>query len=458
MVTQCDGALLPGGLGALWAGPELAAVGGATILAALWMGHARAPSRFARSRDTTSSQQDRPPARIKPPVVLLGGEANALSVARDLGRMGVEVYVLSDPESIVPYSRYCRRIDVPSSGDVEQDWATFLLGPGATSLHGAVVLTCSDAGIRVLIRHRDALARLYRLDQSNPAAASAMLDKLTTYRHAVAAGVITPRFWEVETRDDLFRLADQLVFPLLVKPRLSHLFEAHFGRKHLTAHTFDDVLRAFDAAAGAEMEMLLVELIPGGDDRICSYFTYLDERGTPILHFTKRVIRRYPAGMGGATYHITDWNPDLIAPSNRLFDEVGLRGMANIEFKQDPRDGQYKLIECNARFVASNALVSASGVPLAALVYNRITNQPMPELRTYTRGLRQLDPVRDFAAFRELRRDKRITLTGWLKSVLHRQRFPFFSWTDPLPALMRMTKPIRRRVGKFFSTKEATRQ
>ena len=80
--------------------------------------------------------------------------------------------------------------------------------------------------------------------------------------------------------------------------------------------------------------------------------------------------------MGTACYHITDWVPEIVEPSLRLFRHVGLRGLANVEYKLDPRDGRHKLIECNARFTASNCLVSASGVNLAAFVYNRLTGRP----------------------------------------------------------------------------------
>ena len=65
---------------------------------------------------------------------------------------------------------------------------------------------------------------------------------------------------------------------------------------------------------------------------------------------------------GTACYHVTDWIPEAAELGTQLFAHVGLRGLANVEFKQDPRDGQYKLIECNARFVASNGLVSAAGL------------------------------------------------------------------------------------------------
>jgi predicted ATP-grasp superfamily ATP-dependent carboligase len=381
-----------------------------------------------------------------PPVVILGGEANALSVARDLGRLGITVYAIGEPDSSVRTSRFCRWIDVSVDGSQAESWGRYLLSTAADFLRGAVVLSCSDAGIQVLVRYRDQLLQRYLLDDSDPRAQLGMLDKLATYKHARAAGVPTPLFWETSSREEVVALRESLVFPLMIKPRLSHLFETHFGRKHVIVDSFDELLAAFDVAAGAGMDMLLMEHIPGPDDRLCSYYTYLDAEHQPLFHFTKRIIRRFPTGMGAACYHITDRVPEIAKLGNRLFKHVGLRGLANIEFKQDPRDGRYKLIECNARFTASNCLVSASGVKLAEFVYNRLVGRPLPNMNQYKVGLRLWDPFRDFKAYRELRGMGQLTFGKWLAGVLRRQTFAYFAWTDPMPAIARMLKPLRRLV------------
>ena len=386
-----------------------------------------------------------------PPVVILGGEANALSVARDLGRRGVEVFALIERDAPVAYSRYCRRLPLRDGASGEEAWATYLLGPDSDHLRGAVVLACSDAGLQVLLRHRERLTEKYRLDDCNPAAQAAVLDKLTTYQWARGAGVPAPGFWKVGARADVLALRDELVFPLMVKPRLSHRFEERFGRKHVIAGNFDEVLAVFDSATGAGLDVLLMEYIPGGDERLCSYYTYLDEACRPLFHFTKRVIRRYPAEMGAACYHVTDWIPELVPLANALFSRVGLRGLANVEFKLDPRDGRHKLIECNARFTASNCLVSASGIDLAGFVYNRLVGLPAPATDHYARGLRLWDPVRDWRACRELRRAGKLTLRGWLAGVARRQTFAYFRWTDPMPAIGRAVRPLRRRLREIVN-------
>jgi predicted ATP-grasp superfamily ATP-dependent carboligase len=382
----------------------------------------------------------------QPAVILLGGEANALSVIRSLGRLGVPVFALGAADSVLRRSRYCTWVAVKPEGGVEAAWARWLLGTESDDLKGAIVLSCSDAGIRVIARHRQELLARFRLDDSDPKAQLQMLDKATTYQQALAAEVDTPKFWMIDSQEQVLSLKDQLVFPLIIKPRLSHVFEARFNRKYIFASNFSELLAAIEVTSAAGVDVLLMEWIPGPDSKLCSYFTYLAEDGSPLFHFTKRIIRRYPAGMGAACYHITDWIPELIEPSLKLFRHVGLRGLANIEYKHDERDGRYKIIECNARFVASNALVASSGFDLAALVYNRITGRPQAPLEKFQVGRRMWDPGRDWQAFRDLCARGEITLPQWLASVAHRQTFQWFSWSDPMPAVARAVKPLRRKL------------
>jgi len=397
-----------------------------------------------------------------PPAIILGGEANALSVARDLGRvLGVRVYLLlEEPDSPVRWSRYGQTIQIANDGPSSQSsappgvgnkkaelaelWARFLLGAESDYLRGSVLLTCSDTGIEVLSRHREKLLEKYLLDIAHPAGQLALLDKLSTYQIARQAGVPTPRFWEVASKDEALALQSELVFPLMVKPRLSHIFQEIFGRKFMIVSGIDELLAAFEKASGAGLEVLLMEQIPGPDSALCSYYPYLDEHGEPLFHFTKRIIRRYPVGMGTASYHVTDWIPEIVPLGIKLFRQAGVRGLANVEFKFDSRDNTYKLIECNARFNASNCLASASGFNFSQFVYNRAAARAVQPLQTYQSGIHLLDPVRDFLAFRELRAAGQITLWQWLAGLLHRQTMFYFALTDPLPAVARGMRPIGR--------------
>ncbi len=378
----------------------------------------------------------------------MDGIGNALSVARSLGREGVRVYALNYPDSYVASSRYCKLIRTPAGANPEEGWAGYLLGPESDELAGAVLLALGDTGIQVITQNREELAQKFLLDVVNPDAQACMLNKLATYQQAVAAGVPTPRFWVIETRRQVLSLEKELVYPLLVKPFFSHLYQKAFGKKFVEVKTFDELLRALDAVEGSGLQVMLVEKIPGPDDRLCSYYTYLDEAGEPLFHFTKRIIRRFPVNRGGACYHITDWNPEVRDLGLQLFRQVGLRGLANVEFKRDDRDGQLKLIEVNARFTAATCLLTASGFDLGLFVYNRLTGRPQRSLENYRKGMRLWYPREDYHAFRELNKRGEITLWQWLASIARPQVLPYFSWRDPGPTLAQESRRLRASLAR----------
>src|SRR5260370_3915689 len=140
--------------------------------------------------------------------------------------------------------------------------------------------------------------------------------------------------------------------------------------------------------------------------------------------------------MGSATYHITDDVPRVQELALALLRQVGLLGVANVEFKMDERDGKLKLIECNARFTAADCLLVASGLNLPLFVYDKLTGRAHTEPSSYRMGIRLWKPVGDFAAYRQLNKMGMLTCGAWIPSIMHPQIFPVFRWNDPLPAIL----------------------
>jgi len=394
--------------------------------------------------------------RNRPPAIVLGGAANALSIVRSFGRAKIECYAINYTDAPVKYSRFCKWIDIPkAAGTMQRAWASYLLGPQSDHLRDAVLLAASDEAIELITEHRQALSEKFRLDLSNPKAQLCMLNKLCTYQAARRAGVPTPKFWIADKREQIEKLKNELSFPLIVKPTLSHEHKAKFdGASFVCVRTFNDLVEAFDATSRAGIKTFLVETIPGGDDQLCSYYTYLDENGNDLFDYTKRMIRRFPVKMGLGVYHVTDHVPEVKELSLRLFREAGLRGIANAEFKLDERDGQLKLMECNARFTAADCLLKASGLDLALLVYDRLTGHSHPAPTNFRSGMRLWYPVRDFRAYRQLSKLGLLSFYQWLRSILKPQIFPFFRWDDPLPTIARLLAGSMRHIrARVLSTK-----
>ena len=384
-----------------------------------------------------------------PPAIIAGANmVTVMSIIRGLGRSGVDVRLLCRPGAAPARSRYARRLPADGDGPQPEAWLRYLLGPESDELRGAVLLAGNDDALELLLDHREELAEKYLLDVCDPAAQRAMLDKLATYRVASEAGVPTPRFWPAESLEAVASRKDEYSYPLMIKPLYAHQFKKVLPGKYLMADDYEGLIEACRLVSGHGVEVVLLEVIPGPDDLLCSYYTYLDDDLVPRFHFTKRILRRYPEREGFGCYHITDWNPEVRDLGLRLFRQAGLKGVANVEFKRDPRDGLLKLIECNARFTAANGLLAAAGIDLGTYVYRRLAGLPQAALAdgAYVRGLRLWYPLDDFLAFCDLRQEGRLSLGSWLKDVAHRQCLPYFAWTDPVPSAVRM-KPALRAVA-----------
>ena len=381
--------------------------------------------------------------------MVLGGENAGVSAARSLAALGVEVYALADTYDAHRWSRAVSTfVDVGSKHGVEARYMEWLeRGP-----RGAVIVPCYDDGQDTIARNRAQLEEWgYRTLEGDDDVNRATLDKTRSLELCRAAGVPAPRTLAVRTADDARRAAAELPFPLALKPIESHLFAREFGEtKLLVAGDAAELERLLGRTLELGIDMLATELIPGWDDQIVTYYTYLDDRGEPLYHFTKRKLRQWPIHFGLACYQLTTWDPELAEVGLRFCQGVGLRGICTVEFKRDPRDGQFKFIESNPRLTGSNELVRHAGIEVAQIAYLRALGRTPPPVRGYRTGVHEWHPPEDLKALRAYLRAGEITLGAWARSLLRRQHFAMMRPSDPMPTLatgaVRARNVVRRRL------------
>jgi D-aspartate ligase len=381
----------------------------------------------------------------RPPVVLLGGGPIAVPVARSLAGAQVFVYALGHYLDPVRASRACGRfIDLGAGEGVSDRWLDWLDGRNAA---GAVVFACNDDGLELVANHRSVLTeRGYRFIPTNDDVVLAMLDKLRTYELAQAAGVRSPRHVVMGPDDDVGGVGAAFGFPLALKPRHSHLFTRVFGlrRKAFVVNDHAELEAAHDELRRFQFDVLVTEIVPGPEDTYRSYYTYVDPAGEPLFDLSKRKLRQFLPGFGLATAHVIERDERTIELGRQFVTGVGIRGLACVEFKEDVRDGELTLIECNSRFTAGYELVRHAGIDLGLLAYNRVVGLPDPPLLHYRTGVRMWHPIEDVRGFLAYRRRGELTFGRWLRSVLHRQHFPMFSWQDPLPTVFSLSRFVWR--------------
>jgi D-aspartate ligase len=390
------------------------------------------------------------PGPVNPPAVILGGSAIAVPVARSLGAAGVRVYALGAPVDPVRFSRFCHRyVDVGSDDDRGERHLEWLLNEGPA---GAVVIPCADDGLELVARHHDLLTdHGLRPLEANHVATLAMLDKDRTHRIARELGIATPRTVTLGGANDLDRAAAVIGFPSALKPVWTYRYRQHFDGKLMVVHDREELEEAYRQVARHQIEALVTEIVPGPDDHLIAYFSYLDEHSEPLLHFVSRKFRQYPNGFGSATYAINGWDQEVAELGLRFLRGAGVRGISYTEFKRDARTGELKLVECNNRLTIEVRSVPHD-VPLFA--YNRMVGRPAPPLRSQ-RATRLWDPIRDVQSLLHLRRRKELTVRQWARSLRPPLNFHVFRVDDPMPTIAHfwsrrqaVARKLRLAVGK----------
>jgi D-aspartate ligase len=379
------------------------------------------------------------------PVLILGGQENALSLTRSFGRRNIPVYVAAPSYCFALRSRYCRKgYPIPLGTDQEQFWFDLLLSNIYPELKNSVIMVGSDEAIEFLAHHKAALAEHYLVDDFIPELTLAMLDKPQTLALGKKAGCPTPAFHTIESIEDVKKIVDTVIYPIMLKPVHSHLFcRIYKWKKYLIANDCNELLDKATTLLNKNLEFIVTEIIPGPDDLQSSYHTYINAQGEELFQYTHQIVRRYPKNSGSGCLHVTKWLPDTAEMGKQFFNGIGYRGMGHIEFKYDTRDQKLKIIECNPRFSAAQSLVVKSGLDMAYIIYCHVTGQTLPEKVIYKNGARRWMVAKDLFSFRELHRLGEITLLQWLQSIIGLPlAFPYFSVTDPWPFLSRVCSDV----------------
>lgn len=404
-----------------------------------------------------NTRSDLPELQTNKPLLLLGGRENTLSVARSLGKKGVPVYVMAPRSCAAHYSRFCKGSWIVPEGTFEEDFyhQQLIVQDPPSCLQKALLFTCSDRAITFVANFHAMLSKHFDLEITPPDLHKSLLDKQTTLSMAKKAGCDTPAYWHIETFSDIEGHLDSIKFPVLIKPIHSHRFEHEFGIKLLLADNKGDLISQSRRVLSADLPFMLCEYIPGPDSLLSSYYTYIDDNAKEYFSFTKRIIRRSPKNFGRGSLHATEWLPETAEAGRRFFRGIDFRGLGNVEFKRDPRDGKLKVIECNARFTAAQEHVFQSGVDIAGLIYRHLTGQPCPQFGGYREHLYYWYWDDDFDAYRDLRKSGELNFFEWFRSWQHPKVFPYWSFIDIQPFLFMLREKLLPRITRQFIGRQA---
>jgi predicted ATP-grasp superfamily ATP-dependent carboligase len=395
-------------------------------------------------------------AGTPPAVVVQVGFANGLGVIRDLAREGVPVLALDpDPRAVGLRSRFATGMVCPDPKLDDEAFLVFLEDLGRRLPQRAVVFPTHDESVWPLSRHAERLAPWYIVPFSRWDTMARLYDKRQQMEAAWRCGVDTPKTVFVDAASDLDRAADEIGFPAILKPVESLAFKLRFQRHVLEVHDRAglDEVHATVADCGT---LMFQEIVPGGDDALYTVGSYLDAGSRPMAVFTGHKLRQHPPRFGVCRMGVSAWDAGLAEAGVRLLKELGYWGVSQVEFKRDPRDGRYCLMEVNARHWMWHSLATVCGVNLSHVAYADAIGRP------YT-APRQIDGPRWAIAITDTRDAVREVARGetdllpWLASYRGVRQDGVLSFADPVPGALILGRQLRNVARARFATREESK-
>lgn len=383
-------------------------------------------------------------AEARPPALVLQSSfANALGIIRNLGREGIPVLALDpSPAALGFRSRFAYGLLCPNPKHDEEAFIAFLEDLGRQLPQPGVIFPTHDEYIWPVSRHADRLSRWYRIPFSPWETMQRLYDKEEQLRAAWRVGVDTPQTAFVTGITDLPAAVEQIPFPAILKPVESLAFKTRFRRPILEVPTPADAESAFARAADCGT-LMLQEVVPGDDSELFTLGAAVDAQSRPLAMFTGRKLRQHPRTFGTARFAESVWVPEIADAGLRLLQELHFYGVSQVEFKRDPRDGRFKLMEVNARHWLWHSLAAACGVNLTLASYADAVGLPFIAPQQIE-GRKWVLLTKDvFDSAREIRRGE-LGLFPWLRTLHNTRADGLMALDDPLPGLVSVGRIVSR--------------
>ena len=393
-----------------------------------------------------------------PAVILRSGRHGGLGVARSLGRLGVRVYAAdSDPAALHFYSKYCHDSFVWDFDNLvpEQSVAN-LIRIGRQIGRNAVIIPITDAAAMLVAGYASELAHHFVFPHLPVDLARSLCNKKAMYLLAGSLGIPTPRTSFPASRRHAAEFADEAAFPLIMKIIDDAKVKNQAARMKVIVRTKTELLEHYDQMEDPEYpNLLLQEYIAGGEDTSWMFNGYFDENSRCLFGLTGRKLRQHRPYAGITSLGVCERNAMVAETTKRFMAAIGYRGILDIGYRFDARDGLYKVFDVNPRLGCTFRLfVSQNGMDVARAMYLHLTGQPV-DAGEPPAGRKWMVEDLDFASSLYYWREGTLSLGDWLASFKGLQESAFFSNDDLRPALRVCMNDFRRlfhRAERFLGT------
>ena len=368
-------------------------------------------------------------------LVTSGSVANGLGVVRSFGRRGIPVaYIDSERGSIARYSRYInQRLKCPSPRESDAEFVNVLMNFGKQIDSKMVIIPTSDSYVLALSKHKQELEQFFFLPVPSHEIVQKLVNKKNFYKLLVEMQIPHPKTYFPEDITELGSMGREINYPYIIKPAHSIPFQEEFGRKCFVINSSEELDLAIERLREKNLELMIQEIIPG--KVVYEFYAYFNKKSEPLAICGWDKIRHFPPDFGSGSFCKSVWRSSAVEQGISFLKAIGYHGFAGTELIKDPIDGEYKMIEVNARTITQNRLAAACGVDMEYIAYLDATGQFMGDSDSPSDNVLWVEDFLDLVSCLVYLKRKQITVGEIVESLRVRKVHSVVAWDDPAPLI-----------------------
>jgi D-aspartate ligase len=363
----------------------------------------------------------------------------SLGIIRSLGGVGIPVFAVQR-NSFIPSgtSQYISGKFLWKTDGKNRDQFLEGMATIAKILDRPTILVPTDDLSAILIaEHADVLASWSRFARPSATLPRRVANKRNLYDLCQHLGIACPPSVFPSSSEEWLDFAKRMRLPVVVK--VIEPWLAPRGLKPTVIVSERQELMDYCDSHGRQVPattLMIQEMIPSSTSQDWFVHGYCDSRSNPVAIFTGVKLRSYPAFAGPTTFARSVRNDALQHQATELLTTIGYRGIMDLDYRLDSRDGRYNLLDFNPRVGAQFRLFEdGDGTDVVRALHLDLTRRtvrvgPQIEGRTF------VAEIQDLLASRAYWRSGALTIRNWWRSLRDIDETAWYTADDPLPFLL----------------------
>jgi predicted ATP-grasp superfamily ATP-dependent carboligase len=309
-----------------------------------------------------------------------------VDIVRCLGKEGVDVLAVGGPDTsgLDPafHSRYCKE-EFMGPHPTAKEYIEFL----TQTIRDRKIDVLIPVGCRsteTIARNRKRLEKITHFEIANWESIQVASSKKKTYELARELGIPYPTTIYPRNLREMHESSKTLRYPVVIKPINEGLGRPIYPRN--PQELVEKYIAFCSKHSLSEADYPMIQEYIASEST--HSFSALYQNGVCKRIFMWNEKRSSPISGGASTFSESIYDPKLKELGTKLLDKLTWHGVANIEFKRDKKDKQFKLMEINPRFWASIDIALQCGVDFPYLLCRMAKGTQLDYSEEYTRNLK----------------------------------------------------------------------